>query len=300
MVRLYPSVTRLTSSNFDPVRYWGVGVQIVAINWQSCGEFFHFPSDPVVWSYSSRLRGADQVCLEPIDYCRSRLHPQRSDVRAKRTIGIRPQARTPPNQDEGGEHPADQARPYDQSELHFKSALPSSMPLHHADLLSCPPAFLQIISAQQLPPLPLSNNILSSFISPDKNLDPYVSLSLHAPTSPPTSSTPSLPSSTPRVSPTPILRTKTRSIADNGFNPVWNESRTLSWVGAEGMDDLAFVRFEVRHDPSAGVAGGEVGGDGDDGPVVAGYCSSVGSLNQGQSYRPYALFLRASRGIRKC
>jgi hypothetical protein len=137
MVRLYPSVTRLTSSNFDPVRYWGVGVQIVAINWQSCGEFFHFPSDSVVWSYSSRLRGADQVCLEPIDYCRSRLHPQRSDVRAKRSIGIRPQARTPPNQDEGGEHPADQARPYDQSELHFKSALPSSMPSYHADLLSC-------------------------------------------------------------------------------------------------------------------------------------------------------------------
>lgn len=39
LVRLYPSVTRLTSSNFDPVRYWGVGCQIVAINWQSCGTF---------------------------------------------------------------------------------------------------------------------------------------------------------------------------------------------------------------------------------------------------------------------
>lgn len=38
MMRLYPSVTRLTSSNYDPIRYWAAGAQLVAINWQSAGQ----------------------------------------------------------------------------------------------------------------------------------------------------------------------------------------------------------------------------------------------------------------------
>lgn len=140
----------------------------------------------------------------------------------------------------------------------------------------------QVISAQQLPHLPSSSHSrLASFNSPTK-LDPYVSLSLHSPILPPltSSASSSLASAFSRAPPTPILRAKTRSIADNGFNPLWNESKTLSWVGAEGMEDLAFVRFEVRHDPSM-ENGEEVGKDGEDGEGVAGYCVSVGCLNQG-------------------
>ncbi|CED84915.1 Phosphoinositide-specific phospholipase C [Phaffia rhodozyma] len=35
LMRLYPSVTRLGSSNYDPIRYWAAGAQLVTINWQS-------------------------------------------------------------------------------------------------------------------------------------------------------------------------------------------------------------------------------------------------------------------------
>jgi phosphatidylinositol phospholipase C delta len=37
LMRLYPNVTRLTSSNYEPTRYWASGAQLVSINWQSTG-----------------------------------------------------------------------------------------------------------------------------------------------------------------------------------------------------------------------------------------------------------------------
>ncbi|KAG8738046.1 Phospholipase C [Ceratobasidium sp. 414] len=35
LVRLYPNGTRVTSTNYDPTRYWAAGVQLVAMNWQT-------------------------------------------------------------------------------------------------------------------------------------------------------------------------------------------------------------------------------------------------------------------------
>lgn len=35
LVRLYPNGTRVTSTNYEPSRYWATGVQLVAINWQT-------------------------------------------------------------------------------------------------------------------------------------------------------------------------------------------------------------------------------------------------------------------------
>ncbi len=37
--RVYPQGTRLTSTNYDPQRFWAMGSQLVAINWQTCGEY---------------------------------------------------------------------------------------------------------------------------------------------------------------------------------------------------------------------------------------------------------------------
>ena len=39
VVRLYPKGTRVSSTNYEPHRYWSAGVQLVALNWQTCGEF---------------------------------------------------------------------------------------------------------------------------------------------------------------------------------------------------------------------------------------------------------------------
>ena len=39
LVRIYPKGTRLSSSNYEPHRYWSAGAQLVALNWQTFGEF---------------------------------------------------------------------------------------------------------------------------------------------------------------------------------------------------------------------------------------------------------------------
>lgn len=39
LVRVYPKGTRVSSTNFLPQKYWSAGVQLVALNWQTCGEF---------------------------------------------------------------------------------------------------------------------------------------------------------------------------------------------------------------------------------------------------------------------
>ncbi|KAI0305117.1 1-phosphatidylinositol-4,5-bisphosphate phosphodiesterase 1 [Multifurca ochricompacta] len=36
LVRLYPKGMRVTSTNYEPHRYWSAGVQLVALNWQTC------------------------------------------------------------------------------------------------------------------------------------------------------------------------------------------------------------------------------------------------------------------------
>jgi phosphatidylinositol phospholipase C delta len=42
LVRLYPNGTRVTSTNYEPGRYWAAGVQLVALNWQTIGECWSF------------------------------------------------------------------------------------------------------------------------------------------------------------------------------------------------------------------------------------------------------------------
>jgi phosphatidylinositol phospholipase C delta len=39
LVRVYPKSTRVSSTNFVPQQYWSAGVQLVALNWQTYGEF---------------------------------------------------------------------------------------------------------------------------------------------------------------------------------------------------------------------------------------------------------------------
>lgn len=38
LTRAYPKGSRLTSSNYAPQHMWAVGVQMVALNWQTFGE----------------------------------------------------------------------------------------------------------------------------------------------------------------------------------------------------------------------------------------------------------------------
>lgn len=46
LIRVYPSGTRLGSSNYDPTIHWLAGAQVVALNWQTFGEYFLSPPWP--------------------------------------------------------------------------------------------------------------------------------------------------------------------------------------------------------------------------------------------------------------
>lgn len=39
LVRIYPKGTRVTSTNYEPHRYWAAGCQVTAINWQTFGAW---------------------------------------------------------------------------------------------------------------------------------------------------------------------------------------------------------------------------------------------------------------------
>lgn len=74
------------------------------------------------------------------------------------------------------------------------------------------------------------------------------------------------------------VKMRTRTVDDNGFNPLWDGRFVFPFTVAADLLDLVFVRFDVRcegrlvdaHDKSIGS-----------------YCISLGCLNQG----PFHLFL---------
>lgn len=39
VVRIYPKGMRIGSTNYEPHRYWSAGCQLVALNWQTFGEY---------------------------------------------------------------------------------------------------------------------------------------------------------------------------------------------------------------------------------------------------------------------
>lgn len=71
-----------------------------------------------------------------------------------------------------------------------------------------------------------------------------------------------------------VVKVRTRTIRNNGFNPVWNEELRLPFdVFGEGMKDLVFVRFLIKDD-------NEMNKD----DFVGGYCTSLGSLEMGEYF----------------
>ena len=46
VVRIYPKGVRISSTNYDPHRYWSAGAQLVSLNWQTCGKRLSLSGDP--------------------------------------------------------------------------------------------------------------------------------------------------------------------------------------------------------------------------------------------------------------
>ena len=74
----------------------------------------------------------------------------------------------------------------------------------------------------------------------------------------------------PNTQPARVISNRTSVIKNNGFNPVWEESLSITFDVVGDMKDLVFVRFTIRDE-----------GDGGESRPIAVYCSSLGSLRQG-------------------
>ena len=53
LVRTYPKGLRIGSTNYEPHRYWSAGCQLVALNWQTFGEWRHCSDDSEGWVLSA-------------------------------------------------------------------------------------------------------------------------------------------------------------------------------------------------------------------------------------------------------
>jgi phosphatidylinositol phospholipase C delta len=120
----------------------------------------------------------------------------------------------------------------------------------------------QVISAQQLP-LPKDGH--GREIIDKSAIDPYVEVSVHFPdwglfSAPPVST------SALQVS------SRTSTVKNNGFNPVWEETLSLPFEVLGDMRELVFVRFAVREE-----------GD-DENEALAVHCVSLACLREGMVY----------------
>jgi len=146
-----------------------------------------------------------------------------------------------------------------------------------------------VISAQQLPRPKASDG--QEIIDKYWVADPLVEVSLHIPD---WSSTPFLPATASNAQYRPAAKATTTKatsarkvafrtpvVADNGFNPVWQEEMCLPFdcVGGRegGMMDLVFVKFTVWQK-------GKDHEDDDD--PLAVYCAPLGRLGQGFRHLP--------------
>jgi phosphatidylinositol phospholipase C delta len=135
-----------------------------------------------------------------------------------------------------------------------------------------------------------------------KTVDPYVEVSLHVPewtycVSPsiPSSSTISLPTTmTPipsnppdpirfTTTPTKTHTSRTPTIKNNGFNPIWNHMIQIPFDAPTqpGMLDLIFLRLLVKQESSGGV-----GPYSPDAETLAVCCVSLGEVREGYRHLP--------------
>lgn len=108
VVRIYPKGMRLSSTNYEPHRYWSAGAQLVAINWQTFG-MSHIPR-----------HGVDANAFLAI---RFRVYDQPRYVPAQWTFRIRPEAVSTSNTAQG--HALQTHQTFSRHHSHFCSAAPS-------------------------------------------------------------------------------------------------------------------------------------------------------------------------------
>ncbi|KAL5514659.1 hypothetical protein ACEPAG_1975 [Sanghuangporus baumii] len=253
LVRIYPNGTRLSSSNFEPHRYWAAGAQLVAINWQT------FDLGYMINHSMFQRNGRAGYVLKP-----PALRDYNKELLAKRTnhtldLTIISAQQLPRRKDsEGREIITDSiVDPYVEVSIHVPDWAHSPY-RPDSPTISVFPADASTTSASAS----ASNTIPSAPSSFSSSSSP----------SAPSIASPS-PSSTSNTARTTTVRTGV--IKNNGFNPVWEEPLSLPFDCVGEMLDLIFLRVAVRDERT----------DASDEPLAV-YCVSLGSLKQGYRHLP--------------
>ncbi|KAL5478488.1 hypothetical protein ACEPAI_2672 [Sanghuangporus weigelae] len=246
LVRIYPNGTRLSSSNFEPHRYWAAGAQLVAINWQTFdlgyminhsmfqrnGRAGYVLKPPALRDYSKELLAKRTNHILDLTIISAQQLPRRKDSEGREIITdsiVDPYV-------EVSIHVPDWAHSPYRPDSPSVSVFPADAPSTSAS------------TSNTTPPAPSS------------------------PSPPPSIASPS-PSSTSNTARTTTVRTGV--IKNNGFNPVWEEPLSLPFDCVGEMFDLIFLRVAVRDERT----------DASDEPLAV-YCVSLGSLKQGYRHLP--------------
>ncbi|KAL5497818.1 hypothetical protein ACEPAH_2749 [Sanghuangporus vaninii] len=251
LVRIYPNGTRLSSSNFEPHRYWAAGAQLVAINWQTFDLGYM-----INHSMFQRNGRAGYVLKPPAlrDYNKELLAKRTNHILDLRIISAQQLPRR--KDSEGREIITDSiVDPYVEVSIHVPDWANSPY-RPDSPTISVFPAEASTTSASTSNTTPPA---LPS--SPPPPLPPPV---------PVPSPSPSTTSSTARTT-----TVRTGVIKNNGFNPVWEEPLSLPFDCVGEMLDLIFLRVAVRDERT----------DASDEPLAV-YCVSLGSLKQGYRHLP--------------
>ncbi|KAF8077564.1 hypothetical protein FPV67DRAFT_1684022 [Lyophyllum atratum] len=259
LVRVYPKGMRLSSTNYEPHRYWSAGAQLVAMNWQT------FDLGYMINHAMFQRNGRAGYVLKPPALLGP--HPAPAVI-LPTTVST---AHTHPHSATSTPAPTSIVPAIAIPPVSIPKDLLHKRTQHHFDV--------SIISAQQLPrPKDSSGReMVDKFM-----VDPFVEVSIHVPdwpsTPPSTSANAAVRSPAPAPAP-PATAARTISyrtgvVKNNGFNPVWEEKLRIPFDCVGDMRDLVFVRFVVRT------------GEKEDVEPLAVYCASLGSLGMGYRHLP--------------
>ncbi|KAF8800712.1 PLC-like phosphodiesterase [Phlegmacium glaucopus] len=219
LVRTYPKGTRLSSTNYEPHRFWAGGMQLVSINWQT------FDLGYMINHAMFQRNGRSGYVLKPPAVRLS----HKKDLLAQKTlhsfeVTIISAQQLPRPRDASGLEVLDKAivDPYVEVTLYVPD-----WPVHVVG----------------------EDKGKKKIQETEDETDDKTGLNSEV-TPPPTP----LPSSPPGMSSTPArsISSRTSVVKKNGFNPVWEEKLRITFDCVGDMIDLVFVRFVVRQEDKDG------------------------------------------------
>ncbi|KAI3622690.1 hypothetical protein WG66_015489 [Moniliophthora roreri] len=207
LVRIYPKGIRVSSSNYEPHRYWSAGCQLVALNWQT------FDTGFMINHAMFQRNGRCGYVLKPLA-----LRMAHKEILSKRKehyldVAIISAQQLPRPKDATGREILDKAivDPYVEVTIHVPDwTHSSSTPSLNSDEGSTPNGGVGDV--------PVPRIVRSSS----------------------TSTRPSSATSAQTIS------YRTSVVKNNGFNPVWEEKLRIPFTCVGDMKDLIFVRFAIR------------------------------------------------------